>query len=322
MVGSRSTQKNRDTNDSIPPHRFGSHLSIAGGVSRAVEEAHRLGFHTVQIFVKNQRQWRASALKTDDLDRWFALRADRNFGPPVAHATYLINLAADSPGLATQSRQAFAEELVRCDILEIPYLVIHPGAARGQTTEQAVARVADALNRIFADQPALRAMPLLETTAGQGSSLGRTFEELAAIIERVQEPHRIGVCLDTCHVFAAGYDIRDREKFADMLRTIEQTVGLDRIRCLHLNDSRADLGARVDRHEHIGRGRIGRAGFENVLRESRLAGKPMILETAKGVNEAGREWDRVNLQRLRTIARSAAPPQKAEPRRRAPRSRD
>lgn len=289
-------------------HRFGSHLSIAGGMSNALLEARRLGFDAVQVFVKNQRQWRAAPFKHDDLERWHALAAEPGFGPIVAHATYLINLASADAALWERSRLAFAEELQRCDTLGIPYLVLHPGSAGEQPPEVATARVAEALNRVFDETPDLRAMPLLETTAGQGRTLGRTFEELAAILAAVREPQRVGVCVDTCHVFAAGYDVRTPEGYAAMVATAASTIGLGRIRCWHLNDSRGDLGSRLDRHEHIGQGRIGSAGFRNVLSDARFAGLPKILETPKGADERGREFDTLNLRRLRRLARPIRPP--------------
>ncbi len=301
----RTSKHGRSKARTASRHRFGSHLSIAGGMHHAIEEALRLGFDTVQVFVKNQRQWRASPFKSDDLERWFELLATPNFGPPVAHATYLINLASADAGLFKKSTAAFAEELSRCTALRIPYLVVHPGAAGDQSPDAALARVAEALNRIFNDDPKQTTMPLLETTAGQGSSLGRTFEQLGAIIDLLEEPARVGVCLDTCHVFAAGYDIRDPASYSDAMDSADRAFGLSRIKCWHLNDSKRELGSRVDRHEHIGRGCIGSAGFRNILGDRRHDGTPMVLETPKGENEAGREWDLINKARLRSIASRA-----------------
>jgi len=288
-----------------PRHRFGAHLSIAGGVHHALEAAHALGCATVQVFVKNQRQWRAAPLAPDDVERWHRLHAQSGFGPVVAHATYLINLASSDRTLYARSRNAFAEELLRCQALNIPYLVVHPGAAGDSSTARALDRVAAALNRIFDTHPDLRTMPLLETTAGQGTALGRTFDELAAIITRVQEPHRVGVCVDTCHVFAAGYDIRPPDAYAATIAAAARSIGLDRIRCWHLNDCQGDCGAHRDRHAHIGRGQLGTAAFRNVLGDRRFLGLPMILETPKGLDARGRDFDRVNLRRLRTIATRA-----------------
>lgn len=291
-----------------PLHYFGAHLSIAGGAYRALEAAERLGCDAVQIFVKNQRQWRAAPLRAEDLDQWFKTRARVSLpAPPVAHATYLINLAAHDPVIAARSREAFAEELLRCDAFDIPYLVIHPGAAVGAPLDEALARVAAAIDETFARHPKLRAMPLLETTAGQGSCLGCSFEQLGQIIDGVQEPQRVGVCIDTCHVFSTGYDIRTREGYERMVALAERHVGLNKIRCWHFNDSRTALNSRVDRHAHIGLGQIGDAGFANILGDARFHGLPMLLETPKlNDHPEGRAWDEVNLARLRKIARRAA----------------
>lgn len=272
----------------------------------AIEDALRLGFGCVQVFVKNQRQWAAAPLDPADVDRWHALLATPGFGPAVAHATYLVNLASPDPALWEKSRLAFAEELARCDQLGIPYLVVHPGSAVGGSREDGIRRVAEALNRIFSDSPTLRVMPLLETTAGQGATLGRTFQELGEIIAGIAEVKRVGVCVDTCHVFAAGYDIRTPAGVAELLAAADRCVGLERIRCWHLNDSRGDCGSRLDRHEHIGAGRIGRAGFAALLSDARFRDVPMILETPKETDERGREWDAVNLALLRRLERGSA----------------
>jgi len=286
-------------------HCFGAHLSIAGGMHHAIEAALRLGFDTVQVFVKNQRQWGAASLVRDDVDRWHELLQTPGFGPPVAHATYLINLASAEDALWRRSRTALAAELQRCHVLAIPYLVVHPGAAGQQPRERAIARVAAALNRLFDEQPHLTTMVLLETTAGQGTTLGRTFAELAAIVGQVQEPQRVGVCIDTCHVFAAGYDIREPHLYEQMIQLAARQVDLRRVRCWHINDSQGELGSHLDRHEHVGLGCIGDAGFRNVLADRRFVGLPIILETAKGRNSDGEEWDAVNLRRLQVLARRA-----------------
>ncbi len=285
--------------------RFGAHMSIAGGVHRAIEAALLARMDTLQVFVKNQRQWTAPPLDTQDVARWHALLATPNFGPPVAHAAYLINLASADRQLYARSRQAFADELRRCQTLAIPYLVVHPGAAGEQTVSRAISRVAAALNRVFSEQPELTVMPLLETTAGQGTALGRSFAELGEILHQLDEPDRAGVCVDTCHVFAAGYDIRDPSAYEAMVAEADREVGLKRIRCWHLNDSRGDCGSHRDRHAHIGHGHIGNRGFAHVVGDPRFGGLPMILETPKGDTASGRDWDRANLQRLRTLATRA-----------------
>ena len=252
--------------------------------------------------MKNQRQWHAPPLREDDVARWRELAATPGFGPTVAHASYLINLASENRELRTRSRDAFADELARCDILGIPYLVLHPGAAGTAPVNKATARVAKALDQIFKRRPRLRTMPLLETTAGQGTTLGRSFDELGAILDKLAHPERVGVCIDTCHVFAAGYDIRRPEAYAQMISEAERRVGLRRIRCWHLNDSLRELGSHRDRHAHIGRGHIGMAGFRNLLADPRFRDVPMILETPKGQDDRGRDWDKVNIRRLRAIA--------------------
>ena len=285
--------------------RFGAHMSIAGGLHEAFARAETAGCDCLQVFVKNQRQWQAPPLKLDDVARWHELLATPGFGPAVAHATYLINLASGDDALHEKSRRAFTEELGRCQTLGIPYLVIHPGAAGEQTPEQAIERVAAALDLIFAEQPGLKTMPLLETTAGQGTALGRDFCQIGAIIDRLSEPQRVGVCVDTCHVFAAGYDIRDPEAYEAMIDEAKKAVGLKRIRCWHFNDSRGECGGHLDRHAHIGHGRIGNVGFRHILADSRFHGVPMIIETPKGEDANGREWDRVNIRRLRAIAARA-----------------
>ncbi len=281
---------------------LGSHLSIAGGMRHAIEAALALQLETVQVFVKNQRQWRAAPFALDDLEQWHKLRETPGFGPIVAHATYLVNLAAADEKLYEQSREAFCEELLRCELLKIPYLVVHPGAAGAAPRDEACSRVAKALDAIFERYPGMTVMPLLETTAGQGSTLGCTFEELAAILSAMKQPQRVGVCVDTCHVFAAGYDIRDARKYAEMIELAESCITLERVRCWHLNDSRGGLGSHLDRHEHIGHGAIGRAGFQNVVRDERFAGIPMILETPKEDSDAGTPWDALNAAFLRELA--------------------
>lgn len=303
MSESDITKRTKSSNKSAGRrHVFGAHLSIAGGVHHALLAAQALRCDCVQVFVKNQQQWAAAPLKPEVLTAWHKLRQAAPDMPVVAHATYLVNLASARKSLWEQSRRAFAEELRCCDALEIPYLVVHPGAAGEAPVSAAIGRVAAALNRIFAESPDLRCMPLLETTAGQGTTLGRTFEELGAIIAQVEEPRRVGVCVDTCHVFAAGYDIRSPHGYARMMKAAAAAVGLRQIRCWHLNDSRGELGRRLDRHAHIGLGQIGMAGFRNLLRDEAMCGLPMILETPKGQDERGREWDTVNLQRLRRCA--------------------
>ncbi|MCA9242853.1 MAG: deoxyribonuclease IV [Phycisphaerales bacterium] len=279
--------------------RLGSHLSIAGGMRHAIEASLELGFNTLQVFVKNQRQWRAAPFQTDDLAKWHELlAANPGFGPVVAHATYLINLASADDALREKSRDAFTEELSRCDTLGIPYLVVHPGAAGTQPVEEATRRVAASLDEVYLTQPGLRCMTLLETTAGQGTTLGRSMTELGAIISATRSKDRIGVCVDTCHVFAAGYDIRDEAAWNDMLSEADDAFGLDRVRCWHMNDSKGACGSRLDRHAHIGAGEIGLEGFRRVLAEPRFAELPLLMETPKDEDGRSHDLDRMNADKL------------------------
>jgi deoxyribonuclease IV len=278
---------------------FGSHLSIAGGMHHAVLAAEKLQMQTVQVFTKNQQQWRVSPLAPDVVMKWKDETRRINFKITVSHDSYLINLASPDDALWRKSIDLFVEEIARCKALEIPYLVTHPGAHVDSGEETGLRRIAKALDevhsRISAD-----CLTCLEITAGQGSSLGYKLEHLAAIIEKVKSPERLGVCLDTAHLFAAGYDIRGR-KYAAFRRQLESTIGIERVKVLHLNDSKKDLGSRVDRHEHIGLGKIGVEGFRPFVRDKAFRTIPKILETPKLKHPSGREWDEVNLEILRGL---------------------
>jgi deoxyribonuclease-4 len=298
MAATKKTTRNRTQPSGGP--LFGAHLSIAGGMHHAVERAVALNCPTVQVFVKNQRQWAAAPLQLEAIEAWKAAQPP-GFGPVVAHATYLINLAAADEALWEKSCVGFATELERCDALGIAYLVVHPGAAGDRDRPDALARVAEALNAILTALPKVKTMPLLEITAGQGSTLGVTFTELHTIIKGLQAPKRVGVCVDTCHVFASGYDIRSADGYAAMLDEIENTVGMSKIRCWHLNDSKGGLGSRLDRHAHIGDGQIGLVGFRRIVNDERFAGQPMILETPHDTDADGNDMIAVDLDRLRKL---------------------
>ncbi|KKM81595.1 hypothetical protein LCGC14_1328180 [marine sediment metagenome] len=281
---------------------LGAHLSVAGGLHRALEAAADYDFDTVAIFVRNQLRWRAGGLTDEAVGLFRRTRRRLGIGPVLAHGSYLINLAGAAP-LRRKSIRAMSEELARCGRLGVEYYVLHPGSPGAAGREVGIVRVAGALNRIIAGCRHRRVKVLLETTAGAGSLLGSTFEELAEILARLDRPRRFGVCLDTCHVFAAGYDIRTPKAYRDTMARFDRTVGLDRLLAVHVNDSLGPLGSRRDRHEHIGRGRIGRRGFANLMSDARLADLPMILETPKGATDDGRDWDRVNADLLRRLAR-------------------
>lgn len=279
---------------------FGSHLSIAGGLHNALLEAERLGFETAQVFTKNQQRWDCSPLTTEACQQWAQHRRRLKFKHTISHDSYLINLAATEPELWRKSVALFVEELSRCVQLGIPYLVTHPGAHVGAGEEEGLRRVIVALDVAHKQVPAGKVVTCLEVTAGQGTSLGHRLEHLAVIMDGVKAPERLGVCLDTAHLFAAGYDFRAR-RYARFRREVDSIVGLSRVKVLHLNDSKKPLGSRVDRHEHIGRGTIGLEGFRPFVRDEAFADVPKILETAKGKSDDGREWDAVNLETLRGL---------------------
>lgn len=291
--------------DAGPPGRFGVHCSIAGGVARALEEAQRLRCPVLQLFVKNQRQWQAPPLAAEDVAAWHALRTQFADDAIVAHATYLINIASPEATLRAKSAAALVDELARCHTLGVSGLVLHPGAATDGDREAGVRRVAETLNTIHKQHPEFTPRVLLESTAGQGHTLGNTFAELAAMIALLETPARVGICIDTCHVFAAGYDLRDAAGYARLVDDVEEHVGSARVVCWHINDCKSACGSRVDRHEHIGHGQIGTAGLRRVIGDARWRGLPMILETAKELDEQGREWDKRNLTALRRMATQA-----------------
>lgn len=283
------------------PPMFGSHLSIAGGMHHALLEAEALGMDTVQVFTKNQQQWKCKPLSEDVIAQWTSHRRRLKFRKTVSHDSYLINLASPDDRLWQASIDLFIEELRRCVALGIPYLVMHPGAHTGSGEAAGLLRVAAALDRAHEAVPADHVITCLEITAGQGSSLGYRLEHLAAIIDKVRHDRRLGVCLDTAHLFAAGYDFRGR-KYDRFRKQLELIIGIKRVKVLHLNDSKKELGSRVDRHEHIGLGKIGRSGFIPWVRDPAFAAVPKILETPKATHPGGRPWDAINLCTLRAMA--------------------
>jgi deoxyribonuclease-4 len=279
----------------IPRRPLGAHMSIAGGMERAVERGAAIGCAAIQIFTKSSNQWAARPFEPGEPERFRETRARLGIGPVVAHDSYLINLCSPDDALFEKSIAACSEELRRCDLLGVEDLIVHPGSHLGRGVEYGVARMAEAIDELHARLPGTGARIVLETMAGQGGTIGSRFEELAALLARIRRPERIGVCLDTCHVFAAGYDIRTRSGWEETLRRLDGELGLARLRAVHLNDSKKDLGCRVDRHEHIGKGYLGLEAFRLVMNDPRLLGVPLILETPK--DEDCRE-DVVNLTTL------------------------
>lgn len=281
--------------------RFGAHMSIAGGLHNAFDHATNAGCDCLQIFVKNQRQWKAPPLKDEQVRDWSAAATACKVAPVVAHATYLINLAAPDRTIREKSIAAFVDELHRCDALGLAGLVVHPGAHMGEGDAKGIRRIAAALDRVEKATGDIAPLVLLESTAGQGSAIGWQFEHLSAIRRQVRSPERVGVCLDTCHMFAAGYDLRTQSAYDDTMAAFDRIVGLEHLRCIHVNDSVRELGSRVDRHAGIGAGKLGRQAFRWLVNDANLRDVPMILETPKGEDDKGRDLDRVNLGTLRRL---------------------
>ena len=276
---------------------LGAHESVAGGLHLAFNHIRSVGGDALQIFTRNQRQWKPKPV-TEKEQTLFAAAWEKAQSMPVAsHASYLINLASGKEELVEKSIAAFAEELKRCETLKIPLVVIHPGSHGGDGVEAGLARFTKNLDRALelADNSVT---VLLETTAGQGTGLGSRFEELGAILRNSKHPEKLGVCVDTCHIFAAGYDIRSEESYQATMAELDKQVGIERIKFFHLNDSKKGLECRVDRHEQIGQGAIGLSGFANLLNDPRFADHPMTLETPKGKDL---QEDRDNLQTLRNL---------------------
>ena len=236
---------------------LGAHQSISGGYYKAVERAVACGCDCVQLFTKNNNQWRAKPITAAEAEKFQTALAENAISHPIAHDSYLINLASPDPLLWRKSLAAFLEELRRAELLGIPYVVTHPGSFTASDEKSGIRQVIRALDEIHDRTKELRARCLLETTAGQGTALGWRFEQLAAILDGVKEPDRLGVCFDTCHVFAAGYPLGTKKEYSATMKAFDQLIGVKRIKAFHLNDSRREMGSRVDRHEHIGRGRMG-----------------------------------------------------------------
>ncbi|NOR26012.1 MAG: deoxyribonuclease IV [Desulforhopalus sp.] len=276
---------------------LGAHESVAGGLHLAFERIERVGGEALQIFTRNQRQWHPAELGVEEIEL-FKKAHEKSGGMPVAsHASYLVNLATGKDELLDKSVHNLSLELTRCAQLGVPYLVLHPGSHGGDGVEVGLERFTRGLDRAI-EESGVTVQVLVETTAGQGTGLGSRFAELAYILDNSKFPELLGVCVDTCHVFAAGYELRTADGYEATVAALVSSVGLDKIRFFHLNDSRKELGSRVDRHEHIGKGAIGLGGFKNLLNDKRFAGLPMTLETPKSDSLAE---DRENLQVLRSL---------------------
>ena len=301
--------------------RIGAHMSVAGGLSNAVERAVLHRCEALQIFSKNANQWRGRPLDLEDVRRFRTRVEETGIRPVVSHASYLINLATTVPALRDQSIAAFIDELDRAEALGLRGVVIHPGTCTAGTEEGGLRLIADAIARSFAARPTQQTMVLLEHTAGQGRTLGHRFEHLRAIIEHLDGSPRVGVCLDTCHLVASGYDIVTDEGYADTFAAFERLVGFDRLEAFPGNDSKKPCGSRVDRHEHIGKGCIGLEPFRRLLTDERFAELPILIETAKSEGPtrphaiARDPLDTRNLRTLRSLRDGARAASSARTRR-------
>ncbi|MCI0546747.1 MAG: deoxyribonuclease IV [Candidatus Rokubacteria bacterium] len=287
-----------------PDDLLGVHASIAGGLYRALERGAELGCSAVQIFLKNQRQWAAPSLTQADVSAFRAAWRRSRIRSVFAHASYLINLATPGAAQWAQAVTAFTDELERAEALGLACVVIHPGSHAGEGTEAGLARVTAALDEVTRRTAGYRVRIALENTAGAGHTLGRTFRELAALLDRAARPARVGICIDTCHLFASGYDLRRDTGWDDALAECLECVGRRRVLAFHVNDSRAPLGSGLDRHEHIGRGALGLRPFRRLLTDPRFARVPKVLETPKEPEPIA---DRRNLATLRRLRRLGVP---------------
>jgi deoxyribonuclease-4 len=280
---------------------LGAHMSAAGGVDLAITRAAALQMNSCQLFTKNANQWAAKPLDPAVVERFHVQKESAGVANLIAHDSYLINIASPDPANWEKSRNALLIELERCDLLGVPYLVSHPGAHMNSDLDESIERVAHAINRINDERPDGQTTLLIETTAGQGTTLGRTFEEIAAMIDKVEDKTRIGVCFDTCHVFVAGYDLRDESSYNATIKAFDDVIGLEWLKVLHLNDAKKGLGSRVDRHTHIGEGELGLEAFKYFMNDPRFSGTPGVLETPKGDND---EEDARNMATLRELVQN------------------
>ena len=288
---------------------LGCHMSIAGGFHEAVHRAADAGCDCVQVFTTPPRMWpkrkgRSSGggIQAEQIAQFRQSLDDRQIQAPIVHASYLINLASPDRTLWRKSMEAMTVELLRASELGIPYVVVHPGSFTTTSEAAGIQRIAEALDEIHRQLDSISSCCLLETTAGQGTNLGYRFEHLAEILGAVADPDRLGICFDTCHVFAAGYAMETRREYLKTMRELNATVGIEQVRAFHLNDSQQPLASRRDRHEHIGKGCMGLAPFEHLLNDRRFRKVPMYLETPKG-DKGKRSWDQVNLGVLRRLCR-------------------
>lgn len=284
----------------MTPHLLGAHTSTQGGVSAAITLAEKLNFTAIQIFTKNNNQWKGKALSEKEAEEFKQKLAASSIKVVVSHDSYLINLCSSKPELLEKSREAFVDELERCEMLGIPYLNFHPGAHGGMGEQDGIKLIAESLNLAHQKTKNYKVKSMLEATAGQGTAIGYTFEHLKNIIDLVDEKERMCVCIDTAHIFAAGYDIKDKKNYNKVIKDFDEIIGLDLLKCFHMNDCKKPLASRVDRHEHIGKGFIGLEGFTNIMNDKRLFHIPKILETPKGKEQLE---DLENIKTLKSLCK-------------------
>lgn len=277
---------------------IGAHMSTSGGLSLAFDRAQAIGITTMQIFTKNQNRWEQKPAAPEEIARWRQRQIETGIAPVVSHAAYLLNLGTPDEALWEKSVNALIDELTRAEQLGLLGVVFHPGAHMGTGEEAGIARIVAGLDRAHAATPGFQTLTLIEGTAGQGTALGYRFEHLRDMRTGARDPERIGFCLDTCHMFAAGYDLRTAEAYATTMAEFDHLAGLDNLKCFHFNDAKKPLGSRVDRHDHIGTGMLGLAAFGFILNDPRLAAVPKILETPKSDDM---HEDVENLSTLRSL---------------------
>ncbi len=260
---------------------FGAHESISGGVFNAIDRGKQATCDTIQMFNKSNSQWRAKLLKQDELDKYFQRQEETGVTVSCSHSSYLINLASPKEELNEKSFLAIKEEMERCELLKIPGLVMHPGSHVGSGEEEGLNRIVENANKLFDQLEDNNVFLLFEATAGQGTNLGYTFEQLAYLIDNVEDNSKVGICLDTCHIFAAGYPISEPKDYKKTMKKFDDLIGLDKLKIIHMNDSKREFASKKDRHEHIGKGFIGLEAFRNFVNDNRLKKIPMILETHK-----------------------------------------
>ena len=292
----KNTAKVKDIKNCL----LGAHFSIAKGLHNALYEAKALNCTALQIFTKSASTWKERIVTEDEIDLFLEAKTKTGITSIASHSSYLINLAGHENKKHHMSCNALKQELIRSSMLDIPFVVLHPGSHMEKGEKEGIARIAESINKIFSETPGIKTRLLLETTAGQGSSIGHTFEHLASIIDMIKNKDRVGVCLDTCHIFAAGYDIRTKTSYLKTIETFDRIIGINQLYLIHLNDSKKKLDSRVDRHEHIGQGFIGLKAFGYFMNDKRFKNIPKIIETPK--ENVACDCDKTNLNKLRNLS--------------------